>query len=254
MSSMESCPNPTPCLGRLLIVDDDELFREGFAALLRSEGYDCRCAVDGAGALDLLRRFSFEAMISDIFMPGNVGLELIQAVPQIASGLPVFLMTGRPGLETAVKAVNLSVAAYLVKPPDLPTLRPLLDKAIEAHRTFRRIAQNRQKLEHWAQDLSRLEQRMKDPKVADKAIPAAQYLQATVTNFVSVLEDMEQTLELLIRFKKGGPTPQDQPLVQALRHTVDILEQTKQNFRSKRLARLRAELWRVLQEQGLRPD
>lgn len=125
--------------GKILLADDDEQFRQGLAALLRREGYDCQCAVDASQALALLRASEFDALLSDIYMPGNAGLELIEGVPQITAGLPVILMTGRPSVETAVKSMKFCVAGYLVKPPELKELLPLLDKAIEGGRACRRI-------------------------------------------------------------------------------------------------------------------
>src|ERR1051325_1929586 len=80
------------CLGRILLADDDELVREGLSERLRRSGFDCDCADGAVDALRLLRQESFDALIADIHMPGNAELELTQAVPRIAAGLPIILL------------------------------------------------------------------------------------------------------------------------------------------------------------------
>src|SRR5438105_4070113 len=106
-----------PTLGRILLADDDELLRDGLSSQLVRTGYECVCADTGHAALELLRNESFDAVIADIHMPGNSGLEMVEAVPQIVAGLPVILLTGNPTMETATRSVRLPVYAYLVKPP-----------------------------------------------------------------------------------------------------------------------------------------
>jgi YesN/AraC family two-component response regulator len=245
---MKTRDNSTSPRARILLADDDTLFRTGFARLLQSEGYDCVCAADAAQALEFLRTSRFDALISDIFMPGNVELELIQSIPQIAAGLPVILLTGRPTMDTAVKSVNLSVAGYLVKPPDLAELRRLLDKAIEAFRACQKIAENRGRFEQWARDLGRLEKTLKDSNSSDKVLPVAQYLHLMSMNFAIMLDDMERTMELLSRWKTSDVVFREKELIEVLQRTIEVIERTKQSFKSKRLGRLRAELQLLLQQ------
>ena len=182
--------------------------------------------------LALLRASEFDALLSDIYMPGNAGLELIEGVPQITAGLPVILMTGRPSVETAVKSMKFCVAGYLVKPPELKELLPLLDKAIEGGRACRRIVESRLRFEGWARDLGLVEKKFKEPAAADKTIPLAQYLQLMSGNFRSVLDDMEQTMGLLVRLRRGNDVFREQELLTVLKRTVEILEETRQSFKA----------------------
>ncbi|MDM7916105.1 MAG: response regulator [Candidatus Eisenbacteria bacterium] len=55
--------------GRILIVDDEETFRESTAEILRGEGYDCDSAPDSARAAVLLADHEYDLVIADIFMP-----------------------------------------------------------------------------------------------------------------------------------------------------------------------------------------
>jgi YesN/AraC family two-component response regulator len=239
-------PNKARERAQVLLADDDDLFREGLATRLRRDGYDCTCAATANQAMELLKSKEYDVLISDIYMPGNVGLELIQSIPQVANGLPVILITGRPTLETALKSVRLSVAGYLVKPPELSELRAVLAQAVSLRRGYQSVAQSRRRLERWARDLQGVERVLREPSSPDRVLPVAQYLQLTISNLASLLEDAERTLSLLPK-PEGLPIQErERELLDVLRRTVAVIEQTKQNFHSKRLAEMRRELEAVL--------
>jgi len=101
---------------RLLPVDDDEGTRILLTKMLERQ-YDVETAVDGAGALDALRRAGahYDLMISDLNMPGMDGIALIREVKDIRPELPI-IITGYSTEKSAIDAVNLRVAGYLTKP------------------------------------------------------------------------------------------------------------------------------------------
>jgi len=107
---------------RILIADDEESFLYSTADILRREGYDCSCASDARAATEMLRKESYDLLIADIKMQGNADLEFIKALPQIAEGMPVILVTGYPSLNSAIESIQLPVVAYLVKPFELNEL------------------------------------------------------------------------------------------------------------------------------------
>jgi excisionase family DNA binding protein len=102
---------------RLLLVDDDEGTRILLTKMLERQ-YDVETAVDGAGALDALRRAgaNYDLMISDLNMPGMDGIALIREVKGIRPELPIIIITGYSTEKSAIDAVNLRVAGYLTKP------------------------------------------------------------------------------------------------------------------------------------------
>ena len=242
MSNMDRPETMQQSLGRILLADDDDLFREALATRLRRDGYECVCAASAQEALEHLRATEFDTLISDIYMPGNVGLELIEQVPQVAAGLPVVLMTGRPSVETAVKSVNLSVVGYLTKPVELEPMRALLRRSVESFRCYRNVTGSRERLEAWAKNLARIERSLRDPATPDKAAPVAQYLQLMAANLMSTLGDLRASLALFSIPGQPGHDLEQQELVEALERTIGVLEQTKQNFKSKKLGELRREL------------
>jgi DNA-binding response OmpR family regulator len=229
-------------LPRILLADDDEPFRESLAQLLRAQGFDCVTAGDASQVVELLRTQSFDTLLSDICMPGNAGLELIEKIPQVAAGLPVILMTGRPTVETAVKSINLAVAGYFIKPPDLRELKSLLDKTLDARRVCQRLAEHRKKFEEWSGTLEMVREKLNDPQCNPKAIPTTQYFQSLSTKFAVMVQEMERVLQLLARLEKGQATFREHEMLGTVRRILDVIEQTRHSFKSKRLARLRAEL------------
>ena len=124
----------TSTKGNILIADDDEAFRNATKAFLRRQGFDCESAKDGGSAIELLRNTQFDLLISDINMPGNVSLELVEKLPEIAAALPVILLTGHPSVQSAARSVRLQVVAYLVKPCDANDLLSLAEQAIANYR------------------------------------------------------------------------------------------------------------------------
>ncbi len=132
--------------GRILFADDDEGFQLGLGLRLRKSGFECDFAKSGSEAVGLLRTKEYDVLLSDIHMPGNVDLELIESLPAIIDGLPIILLTGRPTVETASRSVRLRVSAYLTKPPDFEELRGLLKTSITEYRNVRLLKGNRRRI------------------------------------------------------------------------------------------------------------
>ena len=80
---------------RIMIVDDDAAVRETLAELLEDDGYRSIVAGNAAEALRILRReAAIDALVTDLTMPGDDGIELIRKAREINSTLPAILLTG----------------------------------------------------------------------------------------------------------------------------------------------------------------
>ena len=119
---------------RILLADDESLFRETLASFLRQIGYECICAPDSAAAMQLLAASNFDLLIADLEMPGNHDLAFIRQVSKLAAGLPVILLTAHPTLESAVQSAHLPIVEYVLKPPNLDDLRVLVPNSIKRYR------------------------------------------------------------------------------------------------------------------------
>ena len=102
--------------GQILIIDDEDLFREDLASLLRQQGYSCETADDGENGLRLAVAECFDVVLSDLIMPGISGLEVVERLSQQCSPSSVLVVTAYGTLETAVQAFRAGAADYLLKP------------------------------------------------------------------------------------------------------------------------------------------
>jgi two-component system, response regulator RegA len=104
--------------GTILLVDDDEVFRERLARSLRERGYgvDTAAGYDEALAATDGRRFDFA--IVDLRMPGLSGLALIGPLLALSPGARIVVLTGYGSITSAVEALRLGAHDYLSKPVD----------------------------------------------------------------------------------------------------------------------------------------
>jgi len=102
----------------ILIVDDQEIFRERLGRAFRDRGYDVRAAADGEEALASARDDSPEFAVVDLRMPGLGGLEVVRELKEIDPATRVVVLTGYGSIATAVDAIRLGASNYLPKPAD----------------------------------------------------------------------------------------------------------------------------------------
>ena len=116
----DATPDP-----RVLIVDDDRVFRLSTAALLRADGYDVHTAASGQGAVEALRASRFDVMLLDVKMPGADGIAVVEALRLWGDGIPVLMISGVGTVSDAVRALHVGADDFLTKPvePDLLSAR-----------------------------------------------------------------------------------------------------------------------------------
>lgn len=116
---------------RILLVEDDAMFRSLLAAILEDEGYELVEREDGKAALMTLQRQSFDLVLSDLRLPGLNGLELFRTATTQGIAPPFVLLTAFGTVEEAVAAIKEGVADFLTKPlKDPETLRRLVRKIL----------------------------------------------------------------------------------------------------------------------------
>lgn len=113
----------------LLLVDDDEIFRERLGRALRRRGYEVREAEDYDAALVLAHEDSPEYAVIDLRMPGRSGLELLRDLKALDSTTRVVMLTGYGSIATAVEAVRLGADNYVSKPAGANDIVAAFDRA-----------------------------------------------------------------------------------------------------------------------------
>lgn len=122
----------------VLVVDDEEDLAEMYARCLTDHGYTVVLAKNGVAALDRLATGpEFDAIVSDINMPGMDGVKLLRSVRERYVDVPVLLVTGNPQLASAVQAVEYGALRYLTKPLDLTSLLTAVSGAVRLYRMAR---------------------------------------------------------------------------------------------------------------------
>ncbi len=129
---------PTP---RLLLVDDDVSILRAYKNALGLRGFAVETASTGKQAVDRVQAAHasapFDVVVSDISMPEMTGLEFLKHVREHDLDVPVILMTGEPGLDSAMRALEYGAFRYLVKPVDPESLSESARTAARLHRMAR---------------------------------------------------------------------------------------------------------------------
>jgi EAL domain-containing protein (putative c-di-GMP-specific phosphodiesterase class I) len=122
---------------RVLLVDDDVAVRRAYQRALARSGWSVETASNGKEGIECVKRASFDVILSDISMPEMDGLEFLRAVREQDLDVPVILLTGQPGLDSATRAVEYGAFRYLAKPVDLLVLRETASRAATLYKMAR---------------------------------------------------------------------------------------------------------------------
>ncbi len=116
----------------VLIIDDEPNIRRMVGALLATEGYEVRDAIDGASAIATADEARPDVALLDLMMPGSLdGFATLARLREGDPDLPVIMMSGRAGLADAVRATKLGAFTFLEKPLTPEGLLLALGSALE---------------------------------------------------------------------------------------------------------------------------
>lgn len=113
----------------LLLVDDDEVFREVLSRALGRRGYAVSSAASVDEALARVADNAPEFAVVDLKMPGDSGLVLIKALIELDPNTRIVMLTGYASIATAVEAIKLGAIHYLVKPADADQILAALGRS-----------------------------------------------------------------------------------------------------------------------------
>jgi two-component system response regulator AtoC len=121
-------------LKRILAVDDEPSMRRLLEISLRQAGYQPVSAGNGVEALQIIKAEQIDLVVSDLHMPTMNGLELLKAIRIENEALPLIMVTAQGEISTAVAAMKLGAADYILRPFDLETLEVAIAKALSVQR------------------------------------------------------------------------------------------------------------------------
>jgi EAL domain-containing protein (putative c-di-GMP-specific phosphodiesterase class I) len=135
--STSSSPAADAAPKRVLIVEDDDSVARLYDRVLRNPEYRLFRASNGEEALSLWAEAPFDAIVSDVVMPGMSGVDLLRSVRERDEDVSFVIVTGRPAVETAITAVECGALRYLVKPVPPRDLRETVARALEMNESKR---------------------------------------------------------------------------------------------------------------------
>ncbi len=120
-----------PQAAQILLIDDEKDSCLALSALLRQGGYAVATSLSGEAALDLLQNQNFDLIISDLFLPGISGIDILKKVKELSPRTSFILITGNASAETAVEAMKEGAFDYVTKPFNFEKLKLQVAKALE---------------------------------------------------------------------------------------------------------------------------
>lgn len=136
-------------MSNILIVDDEQSYRQLLSLVFDGDGHTMRTATNGREALKALEKEPADLIISDVKMPDMDGIEMLRAVRETLPDLGVILMTAFASVETAREAFKLGADDFIQKPFDVEELKLIVRKTLEKqalideNRAFKRAQRER---------------------------------------------------------------------------------------------------------------
>ena len=129
----KSSPGKASPLGRILIVDNDQLNRTILARNLKREGYGVQIEDDGPRALELLEKEGFDLLLWEVQLPTLNGLDLLNHVRQhaVLQHIPVVLLSKVKDLEEVIRCIEAGASDYLTKPFNPALLKARIRSCME---------------------------------------------------------------------------------------------------------------------------
>jgi DNA-binding NtrC family response regulator len=165
----------------VLLVDDDPALLQALpeALRLRMSEVTVETADSAPAALDRIAARDYDAIVTDIKMPGMDGLALLAEIRGRQPDTPILLITGHGEYELAIRALRAGAYDFIQKPIDRDDFVVSLDCAIRAHARNRRVKDRQSALERCASELERIAEKLERAQVRvllvddDAALPQA---------------------------------------------------------------------------------
>jgi len=230
-------------IGRVLVAVGDPIYGEATASHLRSEGFACDAAADGAAAEVLMGACEYDIVIVDTGLPGNADLEFVSALARAPGSPPVILVTDTPSMDTAARSIVLPVVAYLVRPVAPTELLQHVRSAAGLAQGQRQARKLDTRLRRWLQDLAVVQQTMA-AGLDDPALSLGLFVRLTLHHMAGCMSDLLQITRIMAMQSPDAMKPV--ALLTAIEGAIVVLENSRKHFKSRELADLRQRLEQVL--------
>lgn len=239
---------------KILLIDGKHTPQEATANTLRAAGYYCDRTSEAVDIPQMLAVTPYDLLVLDIGESGNASRQLVHEAKKAAGGVPIILVTDRPTVETAVDALHLAFAAYLVTPLDLKQLELHVRRSVARGRMHRVVSGLQMRSTLWDNGVGNLQCLLQEPLNTNVMDLIGPVLTTTFEGLVSSVTDLRRVLDCLVATNPSGAPRSDIVELRnkleiartAVRETIGVLEETKHAFKSKRLGELRRQLQALL--------
>ncbi|MDO8948773.1 MAG: response regulator [Desulfocapsaceae bacterium] len=121
-------------LFQVLVVDDEEEFRDMTIKRLSKRDIHAEGAESGEQALERIKRNDIDVVLLDVKMPGMGGVEALRQIKQAQPLIEVVMLTGHASVESGIDGMKLGAFDYLMKPMEFESLLEKLSEAYERKR------------------------------------------------------------------------------------------------------------------------
>lgn len=174
----------------ILVVDDQKHIRDGLQAMLRQfplQLDNIYCAASGIEALQILRQYSIQLVITDIMMPDMDGLTLMAQTKEERIKVDYLIISGYSDFAYAQKAIELGAKGYLLKPVKRDDLQTSIEHVWQEIETRRTLSRNMEHLSRLAKETDRKELCM--------------FMQGAASDEAWVLQTQQQNPELWSNYR-----------------------------------------------------
>jgi nitrogen regulation protein NR(I) len=120
--------------GRVLVVDDEKNIGFVVQAMLERAGFEAVALSESTAAMEAVTDEEFDVVITDLYMPGPGGMEVLEHCHKTRPQMPVVVITAYGTVESAVAALKRGAFDFITKPFDQTELLNTVRKAVATHR------------------------------------------------------------------------------------------------------------------------
>ena len=146
----------------VLVVDDEETITQILSKGFGNNGYTTFIASDADTALSIIKQNPIHFTLLDLRLPGKSGVELCKSISKISPNTINIIMTGYPGVKSAVEAMRTNAYDYLIKPFRIDSIFSVFDRAIEEIKDHSLKVKNEELVQSLRKENERLRKMLKE--------------------------------------------------------------------------------------------
>jgi DNA-binding response OmpR family regulator len=238
---------------RMIVVGEEPVFLSSVAGFLTERGIACDSFDDSVKANTALKSFPFTLLIADVKKESVFQIDFLKSASGLQKGMSILLVVSSPDVDFAAELFELPVMGCLVKPIDFDRLLEHVYTAIRNYQTLEVFRDSQNRLRSLAEQFSEMEALLKASPRVTSYMSTEMFFTLAFQNILGSMMDVKHMAESF-----GNPDiepeachmmncPQLWKLTNAVRDTLNVLEQTRHAFKSKELGLLRRKLELVMQ-------